>query len=102
MSFYCIDKKCIGRESVNETFTLKIYVIKTARKKLFRGITIDKKLNFDSHIKKGICFSRPSALGPICRPSALGHSAPRPLKFLSTVFDFLPVCVVECSCCSII
>ena len=30
----------------------------------------------------GICFSRPSALGPI--------------KFLSAVFDFLPVCVEKC------
>ena len=33
---------------------LKMYVIKTARKKLFWGITIDNKLNFDSHIRK-IC-----------------------------------------------
>ena len=52
--------------------------------------------------RKGICFSRPSALGPICRPSALGPSAPRPLKFSSAVFDFLPVCVVKCSCTTIL
>ena len=46
---------------------------------------------------RGICFSRPSApyVGP--RPSA-----PGPVTFTSTGFDFLPVYVVKCSCAKLI
>ena len=46
----------------------------------------------------GICFSWPSARGPICRPSALGPSASGPIKILSALFDFLPVFIIKCSC----
>ena len=53
------------------------------------------------YICTGICFSRPSALGPICRPSALSPSAPGPIKFVSAGFDFLPICVIKCSCATL-
>ena len=33
--------------------------------------------------------------------SALGPRVPGPIKFLSTVFDFLPVCVVKCPCAAL-
>ena len=39
-------------------------------------------------VQASICFSRPSAPGPI--------------KFLSAAFDFLPVCVVKCSCAALV
>ena len=50
----------------------------------------------------GICFSRLSALGPMCWPSTLGLAAPGPIKFISAGFDFLPVCVIKCSCAILI
>ena len=34
--------------------------------------------------------------------SALGPSAPGPVTFTSAGFDFLPVCVVKCSCATLI
>ena len=39
-----------------------------------------------------------SALGP--RPSV--PRSPRPTKFVGAVFDFLPVCVVKCSCAALV
>ena len=39
-------------------------------------------------------------LGP--RPSVLGPSTPGPITFTSAGFDFLPVCVVKCSCATLI
>ena len=38
------------------------------------------------HSSQGICFSRPSVLGP-----------PAPIKFISAGFDFLLVCMIKCS-----
>ena len=41
------------------------------------NIVLDKQLPKKKKYFRGdICFSRPSALGPICRPSALSPSAP--------------------------
>ena len=31
----------------------------------------------------------------------LGPSLPGPIKFVSTGFDFLPVCVIKCSCATL-
>ena len=50
------------------------------------NVLVSSSTIFYSIFPPGICFSRPSALGP-----------PGPIKFVSAVFDFLPVCVVKCS-----
>ena len=43
-------------------------------------------------------FSRSSALGPICWPLPSSSQPLCPIKFLGAIFDFLPVCVIKCSC----
>ena len=40
--------------------------------------------------------------GYLSHMSALGPRPPSPMKFLSAVFDFLPVWVVKCSCAALI
>ena len=47
---------CIGRDGENETFTFKDVCHKNSKEELILGITIDNKLNFDSHIRK-MCIS---------------------------------------------
>ena len=42
---------CIGRDVENETFTFKDVCYRNSKDKVILGITIDNKLNFDSHIK---------------------------------------------------
>ena len=41
---------CIGRDVENETFTFKAACYKNSKEEVILGITIDNKLNFDSHI----------------------------------------------------
>ena len=60
------------------------------------GVATKKDLEGITHVDTGICFSPPSTLGHICRPSA--PRSPGPVTFLSVVFDFLTVCVIKCSC----
>ena len=43
---------CIGREVENETFTLRDISYKNSYEEVILGITIDNKLNFDSHMRK--------------------------------------------------
>ena len=43
---------CIGRDGENETFTYKDVCYKNSKEEVILGITIDNKLNFDSHIRK--------------------------------------------------
>ena len=50
----------------------------------------------------GICFSWPLTLSPICLPLALCPLAPGSIKFISAGFNFLPVCVIKCSCATLI
>ena len=43
---------CIGRDGGNKTFTFKNACYKNSKEEVILGITIDNKLNFDSHIRK--------------------------------------------------
>ena len=56
----------------------------------------DRKCPNLPKITKFSWFSRPSALGPTCWPWALW--SPGPIIFSNTVFNFLPVYVIKCSC----
>ena len=42
---------CIGRDGENETFTFKDANHKNNKEEVILGITIDNKLNFDTHIR---------------------------------------------------
>ena len=92
--------------SENVTYIIKykynIYSIKILPliTKLFRPISFIIKAALNGQM--GICLSRPSALGPICRPSTPRLALPGPIKLLSAVSDFLLVCVIKCSCAALI
>ena len=43
---------CIGKDGENETFTLKDVCYKNSKEEVILRITIDNKLNFESHIRK--------------------------------------------------
>ena len=71
-----------------------IIIKKHAHLTFFYNSYLWKKLR-SNKVKEGICFSWPST--PYVVPSA-----PGPVKFLIAVFDFLPVCVIKCSCAALI
>ena len=44
---------CIGKkEKKNKTYTFKDVCYENSKKEVILGITFDKKLTFDSHVKK--------------------------------------------------
>ena len=43
---------CIGRDGENETFTFKDVCYRNSKDEVILAITIDNKLNLDSHIRK--------------------------------------------------
>ena len=59
---------CIGRDVENETFTFNNVCYKNSKEKVILGITIDNKLNFDSHVKN-MCEKTGQKLNALSRIS---------------------------------
>ena len=57
---------CIVRDIENETFTFKDACYKNNKKEIILGITIENKLNFDSHIRN-MCKNSGQKLNALSR-----------------------------------
>ena len=57
---------CIGRNTENDKFEFNNLLLENSKEEVVLGDTIDKKLTFDSHIKK-ICRKTGQKLGELLR-----------------------------------
>ena len=84
---------CIGREVENETFTLRDICYKNSYEEVILGITIDNKLNFDSHMRK-MCKNSGQKLNALSRISTFLHKDQKSITFNAMIkcqFSYCPI-----------
>ena len=84
---------CIGRDGGHETFTFKDACYKNSKKEVILGITIDKKLCFDSHIRKMFKKSA-NNLNALSRISTFLNKGPKRIIFnalIKSQFSYCPL-----------
>ena len=84
---------CIGRYVENETFTSKDVCYKNSKEEVILGITIDNKLNFDSH-RKNMCKKTGQKLNALSRISTFLNKDQKKIIFnamIKSQFSYCPL-----------
>ena len=84
---------CIGRDVENETFTFKDVCYKNSKEEVILQITIDSKLNFDSHIKN-MCKKTGQKLNALSRMSIFLNKDKKKIIFnviIKSQFSYCPL-----------
>ena len=84
---------CIGRDVESKTFTFKDVCFKNSKEEIILGITIDNKLNFDSHIKN-MCKKTGQKLNALSRMSIFLNKDKKKIIFnviIKSQFSYCPL-----------
>ena len=84
---------CIGKDVENETFTFKDVCYKSSKEEVILGITIDKKLSFDSHIRK-MCKTSGQKLNALSRITTFLNRDQKSIIFnamIKSQFSYCPI-----------
>ena len=84
---------CIGKDGENETFTFKDVCYRSSKEEVILGITIDNKLNFDSHIRK-MCKKSGQKFNALSRITAFLNKDKKSIIFnamIKSQFSYCPI-----------
>ena len=84
---------CIGKDVENETFTFKDVCYKSSKEEVILGKTIDKKLSFDSHIRK-MCKTSGQKLNALSRITTFLNRDQKSIIFnamIKSQFSYCPI-----------
>ena len=84
---------CIGKDVENETFTFKDVCYKSSKEEVILGITIDKKLSFDCHIRK-MCKTSGQKLNALSRITTFLNRDQKSIIFnamIKSQFSYCPI-----------
>ena len=84
---------CIGKNNKNDKFESDNLILENSKEEVVLGITIDKKLTLDSHIKN-ICRKAGQKLGALLRITNYLNSSQKKLIFsgmIKSQFSYCPL-----------
>ena len=91
---------CIGRDGENETIIFNDVYYKNSKEETFSGVTIDKKLNFEGHIRK-MCKKSGQILNTLSRISTFLNKDLKRIIFnamIKSQFGYRPLIWMLSSC----